>query len=378
MLGAAQPLEAGTVADEARVVPERSTKLRCRLGFRGRRLRRLDGSLLRLAERRQSGATAEDEALEQRVRGEPVGAVDAGTGDLAGGIETVYLRPPFEVCDHAAHRVVGRRRDGDRLLTGVVALLLYAGHQPREPGPLDRPQVEKRRPARVDGAGDDVAWCELIGEAFAVVVEQERARSAQRLAEEQARAEEPVGWNCMNSRSATAAPARYASTTPWPRAAARVGRPLPERSGSAGREQRRARGDDAPVGDDADAAAARRPQADDPLALGDADARMRAHPFGENARDLLPGRRAARVEDARERMAALPAGLVLEVDAQVDQVDDPRRRFLGQDAHGARPAEAAAGAQRVLRVQRRRVAGTRRGGDAALGEIARRREQRAF
>ena len=78
------------------------------------------------------------------------------------------------------------------------------------------------------------------------------------------------------------------------------------------------------------------------------------------------------------RMAALPAGLVLEVDAQVDQVDDPRRRFLGQDAHGARPAEAAAGAQRVLRVQRRRVAGTRRGGDAALGEIARRREQRAF
>ena len=54
--------------------------------------------------------------------------------------------------------------------------------------PLDRPEVEKRRPARVDGAGDDVAWRELVGEALAVVVEQERARSAQRLAEEQARA----------------------------------------------------------------------------------------------------------------------------------------------------------------------------------------------
>ena len=71
VLGGAQPLQAGAVADEARVGPECSTELLRHLGFRRWRLRRLDGGVLRLAERRQSGTTAEDEALEQRVRSDP-------------------------------------------------------------------------------------------------------------------------------------------------------------------------------------------------------------------------------------------------------------------------------------------------------------------
>src|SRR4051812_50067296 len=69
VLGAAEVLQPRAVADEAGVVPERSTKLLRHLGFRRWRLRWLDRGRLRLVERRQCGAPAEDEALEQRVRG---------------------------------------------------------------------------------------------------------------------------------------------------------------------------------------------------------------------------------------------------------------------------------------------------------------------
>ena len=109
----------------------------------------------------------------------------------------------------------------------------------------------------------------------------------------------------------------------------------------------------AAVGDDAGAAPAGRPQADDPLTLGDPDARMGAHALGENARDLLPGRGAAGVEDAATECPpsrpgsssnSTPRSTRSTIRAGASSVST--RTALGRDS--PRP-----GMERVLRVQRR-------------------------
>ena len=175
----------------------------------------------------------------------------------------------------------------------------------------------------------------------------------------------------MNSRSATAAPARYASAMPCPSAPAG----FVVRCHSAAlhrRQQRRARRDGAPVGHDPRAASTGRPQAHDLLALGHADARMRAlaRPY---SRDLL-SRRRARMEDAGDGMARPPARLGLELDAEVDDVDDTRRRLLGQSADRARPTQAAPRTGCPRRAARG-VPRPRGRGDPALSQIAGRRRR---
>ncbi len=87
---------------------------------------------------------------------------------------------------------------------------------------------------------------------------------------------------------------------------------------------------------------------------------------------MRAGGGAVAVEDARSRVAALEAEVVVELDAQAAQVVGAGGRLLGQDAHRARPAEPAARAQRVLGVIARIVVRPDRGRDAALGEEARR------
>ena len=96
-----------------------------------RRKRRETSGQPGLVEGRQRGPASEDEALEQRVRRQPVRAVDAGTGALAGCVETGQAGATVEVGDDAAHRVVGGRRDRDRLGRRVVALRQEAVHQGR-------------------------------------------------------------------------------------------------------------------------------------------------------------------------------------------------------------------------------------------------------
>ena len=80
--------------------------------------------------------------------------------------------------------------------------------------------------------------------------------------------------------------------------ARRVRRPLPQRGSAAGGEQRGARRDRAPVGDDAHAARVVAPHGEHPLALGDVDSRVREHALGELARDAVAGRSTAGVHDA--------------------------------------------------------------------------------
>ena len=105
---------------------------------------------------------------------------------------------------------------------------------------------------------------------------------------------------------------------------------------------------------------------------------MSQHRLGEHARDLPAGRGAADAEHTPPRVAALEPELLVEVNAEVGEVDDPCGRFLGQHSHGRLATEPAAGGQRVRRVQCRGVvrAGCRR--DAALREPARAREDRAL
>src|SRR5439155_9757576 len=126
-------------------------------------------------ERRQCCALTEDEALEQRVRGEPVGAVDAGRGALAGGVKPRQRRAAVEVGDDAADGVVRGGGDRDRLGPGVVTGALERRDQPGKARAIDWTQIQACNALRHDRAGDDVAWCELGGEAGAVVVDEERS-----------------------------------------------------------------------------------------------------------------------------------------------------------------------------------------------------------
>ena len=150
---------------------------------------------------------------------------------------------PVEIGDDAAHRVVGRRRHRNRLDRGVEPRLLERPDHRREAVPVDRAEVEQRCAARSDLTCDDVARGELVGEAMAAVVEQERAGAAQSLAEEEARAAQrgrveldeleigDPGSRAVGHRDAVADRARG------------IRRPLPERGRAAGREQSRPRRD---------------------------------------------------------------------------------------------------------------------------------------
>ena len=162
----------------------------------------------RLGEGGKRRPATEDEALEKRVRRQPVRAVDARGGTLAGGVEAGNLAAAVEIGHDPSDRVVRRRRDRDRRLGRVVAALREAPHQAREASAVDLAQVEEHGPARSDLARDDVARRKLVGEPLPVLVE-ENAPSP-RSASERSSVESTsvVGWNCTNSRSATAAPAR--------------------------------------------------------------------------------------------------------------------------------------------------------------------------
>ena len=78
---------------------------------------------------------------------------------------------------------------------------------------------------------------------------------------------------------------------------------------------------------------------------------MRTHALGQYSRDLLS---VAAPPEWKTRETEWPpsARLGLELDAEVDDVDDTRRRLLGQSADRARPTQATPREQGVLGVQR--------------------------
>jgi len=93
---------------------------------------------------------------------------------------------------------------------------------------------------------------------------------------------------------------------------------------------------------------------------------MRAGALGENGRDRLPRLRPAGVHDPAVRVPALAPEVVVEADAELDQIGDPCRRLLGQRPDRSRAAEASAGAQGVGGMKTGCVALTERRRHAAL------------
>ena len=300
----------------------------------------------------------------------------AGRRALAGGVQTGNVAAPVEVGEDAADRVVrgGRHRNG--CPSGVVALLDEASHERREAPTVDRAQVEQDAPARRDLAGDDVARSELVGEAVALLVEEQGALPAKSLGEEQRRVHERRRMELDELEVGERGTGAIRGGHPLPDSARRVRGPLPESCRAAGGEERGPCGDLAPVGDDADAALVVAPDRGHLLALDHRDPRMGEDALCELARDSIARRRAARVNDASAAVTALEPEALVELDAELDEIADPCRGLLREHRDGARPAQAAARAQRVLGVQRRVVVLPHGCRDSALGEEARRGEER--
>ncbi len=235
-----ESLESGGVADEAAVAPQRSAQLGARglelLGRIGcRQLRRKPG----LHEGGEGRAAPEDQALEQRVRGEPVRSVHAGGGALAGGVQAGELAPPLEVGDDPAHRVVRRGRDRDRPLGRVVAVFRESPHEPRESSAVDLAQVEERGTARRDLASDDVARRELVREALPALVEQRRALAAQRFGEQERGVDERRRMELRELEVGDRRSGFVGDGDSVTYRSGRVRRPLPERRGASRRDEGR-------------------------------------------------------------------------------------------------------------------------------------------
>ena len=221
-------------------------------------------------------------------------------------------------------------------------------------------------------------------------VEQVRALAAHRLGDQEAvaralAARSAVGWNCMNSRSASArARRRSASAGPAPTAP----RGLVVRSQSAAMPPvasttaRASSASGPPVARGARAARRSAPRAWPArwprAARAPRCARSWRRSADSVARDPPAGGRAAGVHDAPPRVAALEAEREVAVrsasklDAELLEVAHARGRLLAQHAHRARARRVAAGGERVRGVLLGRVVVRQRGGDPALRPVARR------
>ena len=258
-------------------------------------------------------AVREDEALEQRVGREPVGAVHAGARALAARVEPLERGAAEQVGrDPAAGVVLGRgdrqqlggrvearARGTGRRSTGSAARgtprpgagrrastwsLAWSRIRRGSPGP--RRRAARGRPARVRPCMNRTP------------APSTRKAPSPRTASEMSGCwpvapsprQSTVGWNCTNSRSVTTAPARSAAAMPSPVATGRVGRRGVDLAEAAGREH-----DGAGVGgadpvdlaladdvqrDAADRAVVGGEQVDDERVLDDLDARVVDAPGG--------------------------------------------------------------------------------------------------
>ena len=124
--------------------------------------------------RREAGPAAEHEALRKRVGAQPVGAVDADAGDLAGRVEAREPGRAVDVGVDAAHHVVLDRPDRDQFVHRVDPLVLPAqlAHH-RQPAvdqllaEVAQVQVHDRAVRGVDGAALLLLVHERLGEPVA-------------------------------------------------------------------------------------------------------------------------------------------------------------------------------------------------------------------
>ncbi len=220
-----------------------------------------------------------------------------------------------------------------------------------------------------------------------------RALAADRLGDQEAVARpswrSAVGWNWMNSRSASAAPAACGERQPGADRAARVGGALPQRGRAAGGEdpsRAPATGSGSPPRGRAhqpDAAAVERHSDVGGARLEHLDALVGGGERRQLARDAPAGGAAAGVHDAPARVAALEAERERAVAVGVEAARRARSRSrtrAGDSSHSTRTALARAAARPAASVscdvQLGRVVVGERGGDPALRPVARRLGER--
>ena len=113
----------------------------------------------------------ENQAFEQRIGGQAIGAMQAGAGGFAGDIEAGQVGASAQIADDAAAGVVRRRHDRDRFAGDVDAQFEAAGMDVREVfadeilALVRDVEINAVEAAflhlEVDGAGDDVARCQF-------------------------------------------------------------------------------------------------------------------------------------------------------------------------------------------------------------------------
>ena len=171
-----------------------------------------------------------------------------------------------------------------------------------------------------------------------------------------------VGWNCTNSTSATATPARSAIATPSP--VASTGLVVTENSWPAPPVARRTCSARTSVSAPVARRATARPgsgRLDEQVereALLVHDGRRRAHRLDQGPLDLRAGGRAAGVHDAGDRLwppsrasSSRPSLVAVEHGAQRDQLVHAAGPLVDEHADGVGVAQAGAGAERVREVQ---------------------------
>ena len=143
--------------------------------------------------------TSKDQAFQEGVRGQPIGAVHTGGCHLSAGVEADQVRRTIDVGLHASAEVVTRGRDRDQIGGGVDAGLAAAvpdGGEPHPPGLLaQHPAVDVDMINTVcrhllhDLFGDNIARRQLSKlmlpdhEAFATGVDELAALAAYGLAD---------------------------------------------------------------------------------------------------------------------------------------------------------------------------------------------------
>src|SRR5579883_546406 len=114
---------------------------------------------------------AVDQTLQQRIAGQPIGAMDAGAGNLSHRIEARHSCLPIGIDQDPTHTIMGRRGNGDQVGSQVQSILT-AGRSNRgktRPYTLSRqmPEIEVLAGRLFsdhltqDGARDDIAWGQL-------------------------------------------------------------------------------------------------------------------------------------------------------------------------------------------------------------------------
>ncbi len=75
----------------------------------------------------RGGAMGADQRFQERIAGQAVGAVQAGAGHFAHGVESRNLRLPVHRRHHAAALIMRRRHDRNRLPGDVDAVFQAGG-----------------------------------------------------------------------------------------------------------------------------------------------------------------------------------------------------------------------------------------------------------